>query len=67
MRMLRSSKNFKNRSEILFSSCISRIISSRPILSAVQAVTAAAVAKRNPATVASASSPTKSPEETSAM
>ena len=35
--MLRSSKNFKNRSEILFSSCISRIISSRPILSAVQA------------------------------
>jgi hypothetical protein len=43
--MLCSSKNFKNRSENLFSSCITRIISSRPILSALHAVTADAVAK----------------------
>ena len=65
--MLRASRNFRNRSEKACSSCITRIISSRSILSAVQAVMAVAVDKRSPGTAASDSSPTKSPAERSVM
>jgi len=38
MRMLRSSRNFRNRAEKSRSSCMTRVISSRLILSAVQAL-----------------------------
>ena len=60
MRMLRANRNFMNRSENACSSCMTRIISSRVILSAVQAVIAVAEARRSPGNAASASSPTKS-------
>ena len=46
MRMLRANRNFMNRSENSCSSCMTRTISSRPILSAVQAVIAVADARR---------------------
>ena len=49
------------------SSCITRIISSLPILSAVQELTAEAVAIRNPCMVARDSSPTKSDADRSVI
>ena len=58
----RASKNSINMSEKARSSYITRIISSRSILSAVQYEMAMAVAKRVPSHPASDSSPMKSPE-----
>ena len=51
----------RKRSEKLWCSCMTRIISSRSILSAVHAVTAVAVAMRRPGTLAIDSSPMNSP------
>src|ERR1022692_4285333 len=60
VRMLRASRNLRNISANAGSSCIARIISLLLILSAVQLLTAVAVAKCNPTMVARDSSPTKS-------
>ena len=67
VRMLRSSRNFRNKSENSCSSCMTRIISSLVILSAVHLQRAVAVDRRSPGIAASADSPTKSPEESSVM